>query len=184
MSKDIHDQFDRARAYAEQKAEDAARLAREGASKVREQLGTAKDSAAEAYGRSRRRAEDLYGEARDRAQTATKTTRDFVVEHPLAATAAAAAAGALVALLFPKGRAAMKALPKLAGTLGAEALAAVDRAKEAVEESGIIDRAGEAAETAKATASHAAEVARDAASQAAEAARDATRDIIRRATGK
>lgn len=168
MSTDIHDQLGRIREYADGKAGAAA-----------EKLNSARKAAGESY-----------ASAKDRTFKVADAANRFIVEHPIAATAAAVAAGALISLLFPKGRAAAKAAPGIAAAAGSRALAAAKSAKDALEKSEAADvvraKAGEATAIARAKAAELTSTARSAlaeadipatvrsrASEAAEAAREA-----------
>jgi hypothetical protein len=168
MSNDIHDQIGRIREFADGKA----------------------GAAAEKLNHARKAAGDSYLHARDRTFKVADTANRFIVEHPIAATAAAVAAGALISLLFPRGRAAAKAAPGVVTAVGARALAAARSAKDALEQSEAAEtvrvRAAEAAATARAKAAELGSTARAAladadipatvrsrASEAAEAAREA-----------
>ncbi|WP_070151318.1 hypothetical protein [Sphingobium phenoxybenzoativorans] len=168
MSSDIHDQLGRIREYADGKA----------------------GAAVERLNGARKAAGESYATARDQGLKAASAANRFIVEHPIAATAAAVAAGALISLLFPRGRAAAKAAPGIATAVGARALAAAKSAKDALEQSEAAEavrvRAGEAAAAARAKAAELTSTARTAladadipatvrsrATEAAEAAREA-----------
>lgn len=132
--------------------------------KIKDGTGKARESAGDLIQSSRDKANEAYSDARDRTQRVAARANEIVQEHPVAAVAGAVAAGALIAWMFPKSRAALKALPGLATTAGARALEAVIAARAA---------AAEGAETIKAGAEDALHVARDTASSAAASARDA-----------
>lgn len=132
------------------------------------------DKARESAGELRERASDAYTGARDTTQRAATRANEILQEHPIAAVAGAVAAGALVAWLFPKSRAAMKALPGLATTAGARVVEAALAARAAAGEGAEALRAnaGGAIETVRDSATHAATSARNGAAKAASSALD------------
>lgn len=150
MKNEINEQFGRAREYAGDAAE---------------KLKGAAGSAAETFTRSREKASEVYGDARDRSYKVATRANDLIQEHPIAATAAAAAAGAVLAILFPKGRALIRSGTGSIAALGARASELSSLAVEALENH---------AEQARLTASRAASDARtalgDAGTKAAEVA--------------
>ena len=154
---DIRAQITRAKEAANDIAESAS-------GKFRDTTDRARESASDLIKSGRHRA----GDARDRSQRVAARANEIVQEHPVAVVAGAVAAGALVAWMFPKSRAAMKALPGLATTAGAKVLEAALAARTA---------AAESAETLKSTAGDvlhsASESAKDAAATAQQAAASA-----------
>jgi ElaB/YqjD/DUF883 family membrane-anchored ribosome-binding protein len=161
MMADIRAQITRAKEAANDIAESAS-------GKFRDTTGRARESASDLIQSGRHRAGDAYSDARDRSQRVAARANEIVQEHPVAVVAGAVAAGALVAWMFPKSRAAMKALPGLATTAGAKVLEAALAARTA---------AAESAETLKSTAGDvlhsASESAKDAAATAQQAAASA-----------
>ena len=127
---DIHARLDRAREVANDLAGNATARIVEGAEKARE-------TAEGAYSATADRASAAYAGARDRAQSATTRVNRIVHDHPIATVAGAVAAGAVVAWMFPRSRAAMKALPGLVASAGASmaeaALAGDESATEALD---------------------------------------------------
>jgi ElaB/YqjD/DUF883 family membrane-anchored ribosome-binding protein len=170
MSHDIHQQLGRIRKYADEKAGDTANRLKNKTSQATEHMELARERAAAAYARSRKSASKTYDSARDTTNRAATAAGRFVADHPLAVTAGAIAAGALISLLFPKGRAA-------ASALGVKAFAAAKAAKEAVEES-------ETAEVVRAKAAEATSIARARAAEALTSARTAIVDADIPATVK
>src|SRR3546814_10053521 len=88
---------------------------------------------------------------------------EVVQEHPIAAVAGAVAAGAVIAWMFPRSRAAMKALPALATSAGTRVLEAALAAKAV---------AAENAESLRANAGEALHNAAEGTKEAAASARD------------
>lgn len=93
MERDIHDRLDRARSIARENLERAASGIRHGA----EVLGERARSASTEAGKR-------MGDAGIQAGRAAAQANRVVTEHPMAAIAAAVAAGALVAHLFSRWR--------------------------------------------------------------------------------
>ncbi len=147
---DIRAQLNRAR----EAANDAAATATD---RIKDTGEKARESAGELIQTSRDKASEAYGEARDKTQRVATRANQIVQEHPIVAVAGAVAVGAVVAWMFPRSRAAMKALPGLAVTAGSRLLEATAGARAA---------AAEGAKTAKQSAAHALHVAGDAASDA------------------
>ena len=129
--------------------------------KLRDTTDRARESAGDLIHSGRERAETAYSDARNRTQRVATRANEIVQEHPIAAVAGAVAAGALIAWMFPKSRAALKALPGLATTAGTRVVEAARAA------------AAQGAETVKSGAAEALHNAQDKASQAAASARDA-----------
>jgi ElaB/YqjD/DUF883 family membrane-anchored ribosome-binding protein len=183
MMSDIHDQIERAKDFARTKAETAAERLKSGNTATREGLSEAKKKAGAAY-----------ATAKDRGYRLAGTANRLVNEHPLAATAAAVAVGAAVAMLFPRVRraagAALKATPATAEKAGTRALTAARSIGTAIAESDLLAAAlakaedaasvarEKAAEAASATGSRAAEVASATAEKASEAAARAREAIV------
>lgn len=159
MNNDSHDQLGQARAFASRAAEVAADRLKEGSELARERIEAAREQAAE-----------TYSDVKDKSYRAASTASRIVTEHPLAVVAGAVAAGALISMLFPRGRAAAK-------KLGEQALASARSAKDALEHSEFTEtvrtRAGETADALRIKAGEAADIARERASEAASAARTA-----------
>jgi ElaB/YqjD/DUF883 family membrane-anchored ribosome-binding protein len=154
MSSDIQNQLDRVRDFAGDKTGAAADRLKEGSAQALERIDAARDHAADAYAKSRKAAGETYAAARDGSYRAATAANRLITEHPLATAAAAVAVGALVAALFPKGRAMFRAAPGVASAIGTKALAAAKSARDSVEHSELADtilsRAGEAASAARA----------------------------------
>lgn len=147
---DIRAQLTRVR----EAANDAAATATD---RIKDTGEKARESAGELIQTSRDKASEAYGEARDKTQRVATRANEIVQEHPIVAVAGAVAVGAVVAWMFPKSRAAMKALPGLAMTAGSRMLEAAVAARAA---------AAEGAETVKQGAANALHVASDVASDA------------------
>ena len=99
--------------------------------KIKDGTGKAREGAGELIQTSRDKASEAYGDARDRTQKIATRANQIVQEHPVVAVAGAVAAGALVAWMFPKSRAAMKALPGIASAAGARVVEAALAARSA-----------------------------------------------------
>ncbi len=144
---DIRAQLSRVREAANDVASSATDKIKDGTEKAREGAG-------ELIQTSREKASEAYGDARDRTQKVAARANQIVQEHPVVAVAGAVAAGAVIAWMFPKSRAAMKALPGLASTAGARlveaALAARSVASDGAET--IKQGASDLAATARKTA--------------------------------
>lgn len=164
MKNDIHEQIGRVREIASETAEAAA-----------ERLKSVRDGTAETLARSKEKAAVVYNDARDKSYKAADRANNFVQEHPIAATAAAAAAGAAIALLFPKGRAIARSAPGAFAALGARAGQIASVAVEALEHRAEDARAGatRAATEARTAIGHAGAKASYAADAAATLAKDA-----------
>lgn len=147
---DIRAQLTRVR----EAANDAATTATD---RIKDTGEKARESAGELIQTSRDKASEAYGEARDKTQRVATRANEIVQEHPIVAVAGAVAVGAVVAWMFPKSRAAMKALPGLAVTAGSRFMEAAVAARAA---------AAEGAETVKQGATHALHAAGDVASDA------------------
>ncbi|CAM8637119.1 MULTISPECIES: DUF883 family protein [Sphingobium] len=147
---DIRAQLTRVR----EAANDAATTATD---RIKDTGEKARESAGELIQTSRDKASEAYGEARDKTQRVATRANEIVQEHPIVAVAGAVAVGAVVAWMFPKSRAAMKALPGLAMTAGSRFLEAAAVARAA---------AAEGAETVKQGATHALHAAGDVAADA------------------
>ncbi|WP_336961154.1 hypothetical protein [Sphingobium aquiterrae] len=171
MSNDIYDQIERARDFARAKAATTADRLKEGSA-------TALTNASEA----RKKAGAAYAGAKDKTFRAADAANRLINEHPLAATAAAVAAGAAIAMLFPKVRGAMKSAARNAPDVASGALARARALGEAAAESelaaNVRSRAGEltasardiAADAASATKARAIEIAGLALERASDAA--------------
>lgn len=153
MKTEINDQLDRAREFAGDKAAVAA-----------EKLKSARDTAADTLSRSKDKATIVYDDAREKSYRAAGRANEFIQEHPIAATAAAVAAGAVLAVLFPKGRALVRSGTGAISALGSKASEAASLAVEVLEQH---------AKEARATAGRAAVDARTAVGSAATDARSA-----------
>ncbi len=146
------------------RARDAAGdLAGSAGEKIKDSSSKARDSAGELIQTSRDKAGEVYGDARDRTQRAATRANEIVQEHPIVAVAGAVAAGALIAWMFPKSRAAIKALPGVATTVGARVAEAALAAR---------DAAAERAEAVKNSASQTLHNAKESASSGAASVRD------------
>ncbi|HJT38968.1 MAG TPA: hypothetical protein VJ762_01410 [Sphingobium sp.] len=154
---DIRAQITRAREAAND-------IAGTASGKLRDTTGKARESAGDLIHTGRERAETAYTDVRDRTQRVATRANEIVQEHPIAAVAGAVAAGAIIAWMFPKSRAALKALPGLATTAGTRVVEAAIAARTA---------AAQGAESVKSGASEALHHAQDKASLAAASARDA-----------
>lgn len=150
MKNELNEQLDRAREYAS-----------DAAVKIKDVAGRSADS----LSRSKEKASEVYGEARDKSYKVATRANELIQEHPIAATAAAVAAGAALAILFPKSRQLIRSGTGSIAALGARASELTTLAVEALENH---------AEQARATASRAASDARiaigDAGTKAAEVA--------------
>ena len=122
--------------------------------KIKDGTGKAREGAGELIQTSRDKASEAYGEARDRTQKIATRANQIVQEHPVVAVAGAVAAGALVAWMFPKSRAAMKALPGIASAAGARVVEAAIAARSAATDGAesIKQSASDLATTARKTA--------------------------------
>lgn len=158
---DIRAQITRARDAANDIAETAS-------GKFWDTTDKARESAGDLLQTSRERAGNAYGDVRDRTQRVASRANEIVQDHPIAAVAGAVAAGAIVAWMFPKSRAALKALPGLATTASARVVEAALAARAA---------AAQGAESVRSSAGDALHQARDGASHAAASARDASAEV-------
>lgn len=165
---DIRNQLTRVREAANDIAVTATDKIKDGTDKARE-------SAGDIIQTGRDKASDAYSDARDRTQRVAARANEIVQEHPIVAVAGAVAAGAVIAWMFPKSRAAIKALPGLATTAGARVLEAALAARAAAADSAdtLKHSAADALLTAKESASDALHAARESAGEAAASARDA-----------
>ncbi len=122
--------------------------------KIKDGTGKAREGAGELIQTSRDKASEAYGDARDRTQKIATRANQIVQEHPVVAVAGAVAAGALVAWMFPKSRAAMKALPGIASAAGARVVEAALAARSAATDGAesIKQSASDLAATARKTA--------------------------------
>lgn len=165
---DIRAQLTRAREAANDIAETASGKFRDTADRAMEGAGgliqTSRERAGDARDRARDKASAAYADARDHSQRVAARANEIVQEHPIAAVAGAVAAGAVIAWMFPKSRAAMKALPGLASSAGAKVLEAALAAKAA---------AAESAESLKSSTGEALNNAAEGTKEAAASARDA-----------
>ncbi|WP_340264144.1 hypothetical protein [Sphingobium mellinum] len=136
--------------------------------RFRDTTGKARESAGDLIQTSRDRASDAYGEVRDRTQRVATRANEIVQQHPVTAVAGAVAAGALIAWMFPKSRAALRALPGIATTAGARVVEAALAARAAAADGAesVKANAGEVLHQAKEGASHAVTSAREAATSA------------------
>ena len=132
--------------------------------RLKDSTDKARDSAGELIQTGRDRAGDAYADVRDRTQRVAARANEIVQEHPITAIAGAVAAGAIIAWMFPKSRAALKAIPGLAATAGTHVAEAALAARAA---------AAESADAVKSGAGDAFRQAKDGASQAVSSARDA-----------
>ncbi len=134
MDKDIQEKLDRARTLASENVKRAASEIKKGASQAGKRARAARADAGQ-----------KIDSARIQASKAVDHANRLITEHPVAATAAAAAAGALAAWLFPKtARKVRSAAPRLLGAARTEAKAPTEETKatagEAVQ---LIDKIGE-----------------------------------------
>lgn len=159
MKNEINQQFGRAREYAGDAAE---------------KLKDAAGNAAETFSRSKDKATEVYGDARDKSYKVATRANELIQEHPIAATAAAVAAGAALAILFPKGRALIRSGTGGLAALGARASELSSLAVEALENH---------AEQARVTASRAASDARAAIGDAGVKAAEVADSALTRAKG-
>lgn len=155
---DIRAQLTRVR----EAANDAATTATD---RIKDSGEKARESASDLIQTSRDKASEAYGDARDRTQRVATRANEIVQEHPIIAVAGAVAVGAVVAWMFPKSRAAIKALPGLAVTAGSRLLEATAAARAAAAEGAVTVRQG--ASHALHTASDVAAAARAAAAEGA-----------------
>lgn len=125
--------------------------------KIKDTTEKARESAGDLIQTSRDKASTAYGDAKDRTQRVATRANEIVQEHPIVAVAGAVAVGAVVAWMFPKSRAVIKALPGLAVTAGSRVLEAAVAARAA---------AAEGAETVKQSATNAFHAAGDVATEA------------------
>ncbi|MCB4861347.1 MULTISPECIES: DUF883 family protein [Sphingobium] len=153
---DIRTQLTRAREAAND-------IAGTASGKFRDTADRARESAGDLIQTSREKAGDAYADARDRSQRIAARANEIVQEHPIAAVAGAVAAGAVIAWMFPKSRAAMKALPGLASSAGAKVLEAALAARAVAAENAesLRSNAGEALHNAAEGTREAAASARD-----------------------
>lgn len=122
--------------------------------KIKDTTDKARESAGDLIQSGRDKASEAYGDAKDRTARVATRANEIVQEHPIVAVASAVAVGAVVAWMFPKSRAAMKALPGLAVTAGSRVLEAAVAARAV---------AAEGAETVKQSATSAFHAAADSA---------------------
>ncbi|KXU32933.1 hypothetical protein A0J57_06915 [Sphingobium sp. 22B] len=153
---DIRTQLTRAREAAND-------IAGTASGKFRDTADRARESAGDLIQTSREKAGDAYADARDRSQRIAARANEIVQEHPIAAVAGAVAAGAVIAWMFPRSRAAMKALPGLASSAGAKVLEAALAARAVAAENAesLRSNAGEALHNAAEGTREAAASARD-----------------------
>ncbi|WP_327754425.1 hypothetical protein VVT58_05630 [Sphingobium sp. SJ10-10] len=165
---DIRAQITRAREAANDIAETASGKFRDTADRAMEGAGgliqTSKERAGDARDRARDKANAAYADARERSQRVAARANEIVQEHPIVAVAGAVAAGAVIAWMFPKSRAAMKALPGIASSASAKVLEAALAAKAV---------AAESAESLKSSTGEALNNAAEGTKEAAISARDA-----------
>lgn len=153
---DIRAQITRVRDAANDIAGAAGERLKDGGEKARESAGDIIQS-------GREQASEAYSGVRDKTQRAATRANEIMQEHPVAVVAGAIAAGALVAWLFPKSRAAMRSFPALASTAGARVIEAAIAARAA---------AGEGAATLKAGAAEALQGVKDGAESTVASVRD------------
>lgn len=155
---DIRSQLTRVRDAATGIAETAS-------DRLKDTTERARESAGDLIQTSRTRAHDArdkvgaaYADAKDRTQRVATRANEIVQEHPIAAVAGAVAAGAVIAWMFPKGRAAIKALPGLAATAGGQLVEAAIAARAAAAEGAesLKDTTGEVLHATKTKAGRAA----------------------------
>ncbi len=141
---DIQSQLNRVRDAANDLAGSATERLKGGSAKV-------KDSSVELIQTGRDKASEAYADVREKGNRAATRANEIIQEHPIAAAAAAVAAGAVIAYMFPKSRAVMRRLPGVATAIGARALEAAASARSYAEPGGEVVRAkaGEAFEAAK-----------------------------------
>ncbi len=157
---DIQAQLNRVREAANDVAGTAAEKLKDGTSRARDGAGELIQTGKDAVSDAKDKASATYSEARDKGLRVAARANEIVQEHPIAAAAAAVAAGAVLAYLFPKSRAAMKRIPGVASALGARAVEAALAARSVVEEG---------SESVKTRAGDAFVAARDGASKAGDA---------------
>ncbi|MGE4323253.1 MAG: hypothetical protein AB7E60_09520 [Sphingobium sp.] len=141
---DIHDQLTRAREVADDLTENAADTVAKGAEKLRE---TAENTCSTTAGK----AGAAYADVRDRTHRAATRANTIVQEHPILTVAGAVAAGAVVAWMFPRSRAVVKALPALVVSAGTSVAEAALAARAAAAEGALTlkDNAGDALNSAR-----------------------------------
>nr|WP_087575682.1 hypothetical protein [Sphingomonas sp. CDS-1] len=132
---DIRAQITRAREAANDIAETASGKFRDTADRAMEGAGGLIQTSRERAGDARDKANAAYADARERSQRVAARANEIVQEHPIAAVAGAVAAGAVIAWMFPKSRAAMKALPGIASSASAKMLETALAAKAVAAES-------------------------------------------------
>jgi ElaB/YqjD/DUF883 family membrane-anchored ribosome-binding protein len=106
---------------------------------ARKRIAAVREDASDVYAKSRKVAGETYVDAKDKAYKAADMANRFIIEHPMVATAAAVAAGALFSILFPRGRAAIRNAPALASALGSKAIEAAKAARDSVDTSELAD---------------------------------------------
>lgn len=131
---DIRAQITRAREAANDIAETASGKFRDTTEKTRASAGDLIQTGLERASDARDKAGEAYAGARDRTQRAAARANEIVQQHPVTAVAGAVAAGAVIAWMFPKSRAVVKALPGLAATAGTRVVEAALAAKAAAVE--------------------------------------------------
>ncbi len=158
---DIRTQLNRAREAAND-------IAGTASGRIRETTEKAREGAGDLLQTSRDKAGDVYAGARDRTQRAATRANEIIQEHPIAAVAGAVAAGAVIAWMFPKSRAVIKAIPALATTAGSRMVEAAMAARAAATEGAqtIRESAGTALDAARENAGDAVSAARDTAASA------------------
>ncbi|MEJ7927664.1 hypothetical protein WG908_12970 [Sphingobium sp. AN641] len=147
---DIQGQLTRVRDAANDIAGSAVDRIKDGTESATGMILTGRDKASEAF-----------TDVKDKSQRAATRANEIIQEHPIAAAAAAVAAGAVIAYLFPKSRAAMRAMPGVASAIGTRAVEAALAARTLAEHG---------AETVKARAGDAIDAARDGAIAAKDSA--------------
>lgn len=165
---DIRSQLTRVREAANGIAETASDKLRDTTEKAREGAGDLMHTGRARANDAKDKVGAAYSDARDRTQRVATRANEIVQEHPIVAVAGAVAAGAVLAWMFPKGRAAIKALPGLAVTAGGQIVEAALAARAATAESAesLKDSASNTLQVAKAKADDAVASVRDTAAAA------------------
>jgi ElaB/YqjD/DUF883 family membrane-anchored ribosome-binding protein len=160
---------------------------KQSSTRVREHIDSAREVAGDYLGTGREKVSAAYADARERTYRVAGRANEIVQEHPLTAAAAAVAAGAVIAALFPKGRAAMAAVPKMVGQLGEKAKDGAEAALHAIEDADIpaslkanASSALEGVRSAGGTVADFAEAAREKAGKTIAAAAETAKGVVGR----
>lgn len=152
---DIQGKLSRVRDAANDIADSAAERLKDGSSRARESAGSLIQSSRDRASEATNKAAAVYGDAKDKSQRVAVRANEIVQEHPIAATAAAVAAGAVIAWVFPKSRKLIKSLPGVASVIGTRAVEAAISARAAAEDGADVakTRAGDVLSAARDKAS-------------------------------